>query len=396
MKTKKTVGVFFGSKSAEHEISVITGQLVINTLKKLGYKVIPVYITKQGKWIIDEKLSNISFFTQNPDFIESPEKYIKSNFSVDFTNTGKIIVRTYGKLFPTTYEIDIAFPALHGTFGEDGTIQGIFEMLNVPYVGCNVTSSAIAMDKSLTKELISFHGIPTPDFITFNKDEWKLDKDKLIQKIQSKLKLPVFVKPPHTGSSIGISKVKSWNDLENAIEVGFFYDNKILVEQGIENTLDLTCCVIGVDKPIASLIQQSEFKSDLFDFNEKYINDGGAQTGNSTKNLIIPANIDSETTEKIRNTAINVYKIIGTTGVARVDFVMDSQTNEFFVTEVNPLPGTLYHHLWKASGIEVEELVENLIEYALQTHMEKNEIEYTFKSDVLNNLKGQKLKTVTE
>jgi D-alanine-D-alanine ligase len=203
----------------------------------------------------------------------------------------------------------------------------------------------------------------------------------------------VFVKPVHLGSSIGIGKVKAGDikDLENKIEVALHYDDKVLVEEGVENLMDVTCCVIGNNELRASLLQESVFKDDLFDFEDKYISDGGSQTGKAVNNLIIPARLDEATTSAIQNTAIKVYKALGCSGIARVDFLYNKQTKEFFANEVNPLPGTLYHHLWKASGLELDELLKELIKLAEEKSEQKKEINFTFESSVLTNLGKGKL-----
>jgi D-alanine-D-alanine ligase len=250
----------------------------------------------------------------------------------------------------------------------------------------------MAMDKALTKIVMKDAGVPTTKFIYFYKQDWEASKSAVSQSV-NQLKFPVFVKPVHLGSSIGIGKVKPGDvkDLENKIEVALHYDEKVLVEEGVENLMDVTCCVIGNNELRASLLQESVFKDDLFDFEDKYISDGGSQTGKAVNNLIIPARLDEATTSAIQNTAIKVYKALGCSGIARVDFLYNKQTKEFFANEVNPLPGTLYHHLWKASGLELDELLKELIKLAEEKSEQKKEINFTFESSVLTNLGKGKL-----
>jgi D-alanine-D-alanine ligase len=387
---KKNIGVFFGSQSPEHDVSIITGQLIIAGLKGLGYPVVPVYITKQGKWMIGEHLGEMKIFT-NPS-LTLPLKG-EGKWWLDMEESvGKMVFKKKG-LVGKTIIIDLAFPALHGSFGEDGTIQGLFEMLGVPYVGCDVTSSALAMDKALTKQMYTQHQIPTTKFVYFFKEDWEKNRELVKQKIRELEKYPLFVKPVHLGSSIGIGKVKDEKELEHRVEVALYYDHKVLVEEGVENLMDVTCCVIGNETPQASLLQESVFAAELFDFEEKYLKQGGAQTGKATDNVIIPARLDEATTKAIQDMAKQVYKILGCSGIARVDFLYDKQIKKFFANEVNPLPGTLYHHLWKASGLELPELLEKLIKFAQEKYEQNRQINLTFQSSILQHLNSKKLKS---
>lgn len=393
----KTIGVFFGSGSPEHDISIITGQLIIAGLKGLGYPIVPVYITKSGKWLLGEDLGNLKFLVDTiaaPSPRPSPargeggkygEYYLDMEESV-----GKMVFKKKG-LLGQSITIDLAFPALHGSFGEDGKIQGMFEMLGVPYVGCDVTSSAISMDKALTKQIYQAHNLPTTKFIYFYRQDWGADRGAIINQVKQ-MRWPVFVKPVHLGSSIGIGKVLPGNekDLENKIEVALHYDDKVLVEEGVENLMDVTCCVIGNEHLTTSLLQESVFNKDLFDFEEKYLRDGGAQTGKAQNSLVIPARLDGNVTVQIQDMAKQVFKILGCSGIARVDFLYDKQTKEFFANEVNPLPGTLYHHLWEKSGLKLDALLEKLICLAEEKYEQKRQISYTFESSVLKNLGGGK------
>ena len=387
---QKNIGVFFGSGSTEHDISIITAQLIIAGLKGLNYQVTPVYITKQGKWMLGEELGNLKLFTDPNKKAEDEKKYYEYYLDMQ-KSVGKMVFKRKG-FAGKSITIDLAFPALHGTYGEDGTIQGMFEMLGVPYVGCDVPASAVSMDKALTKIVMKDAGIPTTKFIYFYKSDWEAGRSGIIEKIKI-LRWPVFVKPVHLGSSIGIGKVKAgdFKDLENKIEVALHYDEKVLVEEGVENLMDVTCCVIGNNELRASLLQESVFKSDLFNFEDKYISDGGSQIGKAVNNLVIPARLDETTTSAIQNTAKQVYKALGCSGIARVDFLYNKQTKEFFANEVNPLPGTLYHHLWKASGLELDDLLKELIKFAEEKYQQKREITFTFESSVLTNLGKGKL-----
>lgn len=381
----KTIGVFFGSRSAEHDVSIITGQVIINGLKKLGYPVVPVYISKTGEWCLGENLDTLKNFVEATN-IDSKNKA----YYVDLEQShGKIVFKQKGMMGKEVV-IDIAFPAFHGTFGEDGTIQGLFEMLWVPYVGCGVPTSSIAMDKVLTKQMLQSQQIPTTKFIWSYKSEWEQGKNVLNEQAQQ-LKLPVFVKPAHMGSSIGISKVKSWADLENALEVAFHYDDKVLVEEGVESVVDVTCALLETDIDIqASLLQESSFAGDMFDYNTKYLenqNQGSVQSG---QNVIIPARVSEESTKQIQTWSKDIFRTLGGNGTMRVDFLINGETNEIFANEINPLPGTLYSHLWEKSGVPLPQVLEHLLASAQRTHAERSSLLYTFDSPILKQLKGAK------
>lgn len=399
-KNDKNIGVFFGSGSPEHDISIITGELIIGGLKKLGYAVTPVYITKAGKWMVGEELGSLKVFADPAAKVEDQKKLFEYYLDLELS-VGKMVFRRKG-MMGKSIVIDLAFPALHGSYGEDGTIQGLFEMLGVPYVGCDVPASAVAMDKALTKILMKDAGIPTTKFIHFTKADWDSDpsassgpggKQAIIGKIKSELKFPVFVKPVHLGSSIGIAKIKEGDnkELEFRIEVALHYDNKILVEEGVENVMDVTCCVIGNSELQTSVLQESVFSNDLFDFNDKYLNEGGAQLGKGQNSLVIPARLDAGITSAIQNTAKEVYRALGCSGIARVDFLFEKISGKFYANEVNPLPGTLYHHLWKASGMELSQLLEKLIKFAEEKYQQKRSVNFTFESNVLKQLNSNKL-----
>ncbi len=381
----KTIGVFFGSRSPEHDVSIITGQLIISGLKECGYNVIPVYIDKSGKWYSDFKLGSMKFFTQSHADLD---KKLES-FNIDFNKSSGKMVKQSGFL-KSKATFDIAFPAFHGQNGEDGTFQGLCEMLNVPYVGCDVTSSAITMDKVLTKMIYKANNIPTVDFVYFNLNDWRVDKKNIIQKIKP-LNFPVIIKPARLGSSIGISKAKNQKELEFGIEVALHYDEKVIVEKAIDDLMDVTCCLIGNDEPIPSLLQESVFSSGFFSYEDKYLKGGGAQTGNATQSIIIPARLDKKITKEIQDAAKKAYQVIGCSGIARVDFLYDKKTKKWYANEINTLPGTLYHHLWKKSGIPFPDLLKKLIGFAEEKYQKKKQITYTFNSNILTQASSNKL-----
>ncbi|MGC8880773.1 MAG: D-alanine--D-alanine ligase family protein [Minisyncoccia bacterium] len=384
---KPTIGVFFGSRSPEHDISIITGELIVSGLKGLGYKVMPVYFSKDGTWYINEKLGELSFFQKDIwDFKNWHRFYLDLEKS-----KGKLALKQK-EIFGKTIIIDIAFPAFHGRYGEDGTIQGLWEIFNIPYVGCDVSACAIAKDKILTKLLYQANNISTIDFVYFYNYEWEKSKEEILKNINKNLHYPLFVKPARLGSSIGITKVKEEKELIESIEAALYYEEKVLVENGIEKVRDFTCAILGnYDNLFATFIQESLYEKDFFSFEDKYLKQGGAQTGKALEKIVIPAQIPQKLTQEIQVTAKKIFRLIGGNGIARIDFLYDEKNNKVYANEINPLPGTLYHHLFKKSGLELNDLLQKLIDLALERHKDKNKLITTFNSSVLKSgsLKGK-------
>ena len=379
------IGVFFGSRSPEHDISIITGQLIIAGLRKLNHQITPVYLDKEGIWRIGDDLGSLKTFSDHKD-LSGFEKYF-----LDLEKSqGKLVFRKKG-LTGKEIVIDLAFPAFHGANGEDGTAQGMFEMFNVPYVGCNVASSAVAMDKVLTKLFYKAQGIPTTEFTHFTLQDWQADKISVIKNITAKLKWPLFVKPPLLGSSIGINKANNEKELEFAAEVALHYGNTVLVEEAVENLMDVTCAVRGLENPQPSLLQESVYSQELLSYNDKYINDGGAQTGKSSKSVVIPARLEAQTTKEIQDLSVKIFQTLGCSGIARFDFLYNAETKKYYANEINPLPGTLYHHLWAKSGVELAALLQGLIKAATDAHTAKKRYTSTFESDIWKTVASSKL-----
>jgi len=379
------IGVFFGSRSPEHDVSIITGEFIISGLKKLNYEVTPVYLDKQGRWFLSDKLSKLSFFKDGGDVDKLKPYMLDLEKSV-----GKMVFKQKG-IIGKEIIIDLAFPAFHGQNGEDGTIQGLFELCNIPYTGCDVASSAITMDKVLTKEFYLAHDITTTKFVSFSANDFSNDKAKIIQKIEE-LKYPLFVKPARLGSSIGIGKAKNKEELEQAIEVALHYENKILVEEGVEDLMDVTCAVLGNENSKASVLQESLFNEDLFSYEDKYLDEGGAQLGKAEDKLKIPARLDEDTTKKTQELAVKIYKLLGCSGTSRVDFLYNKKERIMYANEINTLPGTLYHHLWKKSGVEFEELLKELIQLGQDKYEAKQKLTSSFESAILKQANSMKLK----
>lgn len=381
----KTIAVIFGGRSVEHDVSIITAHIpVIDTLLASGkYDIWPVYIAKDGSWYSSKKMNDLAYF-KTPDFEEHLAREKKVQLSFD---RGLSLV--WPSIIQKTVKIDVVFPAMHGTFGEDGSLMGLLRMANVPYVGCDTTSSAVAMDKVLTKQVLAQEGIPLVPSVWFTKREWLEDGARVREKI-SKLKMPLFIKPAHLGSSIGITKVKNAAELENALEVALHYDDKILVEQGVENLIEVTLPIMGDDAIRTALVERPLNKTELFDFDSKYMSGEKKGGGANSAYSEIPADIEEDITRQVVELGKKVWGIIGCSGIARVDFLIDSTTKKVYVIEVNTMPGSLYHHNWKRAGVSDMELVLGLVKMAENRFEAQKNVNHTFRSEILNKVGGPK------
>lgn len=385
--TNKTIGVFFGGQSPEHEISVITGEFVIAELQKKGLKVVPVYVGKKGNWYSSDEIGKLSFFKGDYEAILSKQ----TEYFLDIPASQKKLVLKEQKAFGAkSITIDFAFPTFHGMYGEDGTAQGLYEFFRVPYAGCGVYTSSVAIDKGITKKTLSQLGVNTTKFVVLEKQNY--NAESALAEIKSKLGMPLFVKPARAGSSIGISKVKSYETLSDALDLAFHYDSKIVVENSVENIVDLTCAALRHNETvIASEIQESKFASDLFDFSGKYLEDGGAQTGNATSNLVIPASVNPEITMEVKRITKMLFEELHANGTMRVDFLLNKETGELYANEINTLPGTLYHHLWDKTGIKIGEVLDAMITDGMNRWNLTDRMAVNFKTDVLNAANSMKL-----
>ena len=383
---KKTIAVIFGGKSAEHDVSIITAHNpIIQSLIAIGdFDVLPIYISKNGIWYSDKAMNDLAFFKQN-NFESKLSDKNKINISL---NDGLWII--WNGILQKKVKIDIAFPAMHGTYGEDGSLMGLLRMANIPFVGCDMFASAVAMDKVLTKQIVSTENIPIVPYVWFTKYDWKIKKAQIKEKI-SKLKLPFFIKPVHLGSSIGISKIKIISELENAIEVAFHYDDKVLVEEGVENLIEVTLPIIGNSELQFAGIERPLNKTEFFDFSEKYL--AGGKKSNELNNSYseIPAKISDDLSKQVLDFGQRTYKALGCSGIARIDFLINSETKQIYMNEVNTLPGSLYIHNWKKVGVSAVELIKKLINFAEERYADNSNITHTFNSSILEKNNNNKI-----
>jgi D-alanine-D-alanine ligase len=388
----KRVGVVFGGRSVEHEVSVITGMQVIENIDKSKYEVVPIYITKDGKWLTGESLKEYNTFKKG-DFKDAKEILISPNHGDNNLYAHPNTVGLFGK--KVIDKIDVIFPALHGTYGEDGSIQGLFELMNIPYAGGGVLASSVGMDKILMKDVYKANGIPVVDYHWFYRSNWKTNNEKIIADIEEKLAYPLFVKPANLGSSIGINIAKDREGLIEAIEVAVAYDRKIIIEKAVENPREINCAVMGYDEEVeTSLCEEPLGWKDVLTFEDKYVKSnakGGKSTG---ERRIIPAEIEDNIREEIESLAKRAFTVIDAAGCSRIDFLID-ENKKVYVNEINTLPGSIGFYLWEGKGISFAKLIDKLINIAIITHKEKDNNIYSYDSDLFNKISyGGKMKKV--
>jgi D-alanine-D-alanine ligase len=348
------VGVLFGGRSGEHEVSLASARSIMDNINRDKYDVVPIGITKDGEWIVGGDpmkalASGLTAESSPAALLADPSR--GGVWNIDATAEEKALQTSEPEITAVRLaKLDVVFPVLHGTFGEDGTVQGLLELASVPYVGCGVMASAVAMDKAICKEIWRAQGLPVLPFLVIKRKAWKQTPAKVIERILSKLSFPIFVKPANLGSSVGVSKVHDEAELAPALDAAARYDRKIVVEQGID-AREIEVSVLGNDDPIASIAGEVIPCREFYDYRAKYIDDDSE--------LLIPAPLDEEMMDQVRQMAVTAYKALDCAGMARADFLLDKVTGELWVNELNTIPGftqiSMYPKLWEATGMRQRE-----------------------------------------
>jgi D-alanine-D-alanine ligase len=359
------IGVVFGGQSVEHEVSLVSAASVINALDKNKYEVIPIGIAPAGQWLSSNDALHLLKEKQYLDLgmeqliVPDPRK----QSLVAISGNGDM-----GKA------LDVIFPVMHGRLGEDGAIQGLLELADLPYIGPGVLGSAVGMDKVIQKELLLRAKIPVAPSVWFTYEEYKSKQKKIIKEIEKKLKYPLFVKPSNSGSSIGISKVHGRNELLAAVELAAQFDRKILVEQGIRNAREIECGVLGNDQPAATVPGEIVPSNEFYDYDAKYV-DGKSDS-------VIPAKLPKAVVNKIQQYALEAFRALDCAGMARVDFLVTKKTDRIYLNEINTIPGftsiSMYPKLWQASGLSYPDLLDRLIQLAIERHKTKKQLKTTY------------------
>ncbi|HQX55124.1 MAG TPA: D-alanine--D-alanine ligase family protein [Pyrinomonadaceae bacterium] len=366
---KKTIGVIFGGRSGEHDVSIRSAKTVIEQIDSSRYHVVPVAITNDGRWLSGtESLALFPAITQ----AKYRERFGEpSKLPISLTGDTKQHGLTTMEIPGGTIPLDVIFPVLHGTYGEDGTIQGLFEMADIPYVGCGVLASSTGMDKVFMKTLFRDAGLPMCNYVWFLRREWETAAEAVVTQVESKIGYPCFVKPANLGSSVGVSMAVDSESLRTAISLAAEYDRKIIVEEGLDMR-EIECAVLGNDKPEASLPGEyiiRDASKKFLDYTEKY-----AGTGNNE--FIVPSPVSDELVAKIRHYAVAAFKSIDGSGLARVDFFLRNDTGALLVNEINTLPGLTdasgYPKMWAGTGIDFAAVIDRLIVLAIERHADRS------------------------
>jgi len=400
--SKIRVGILFGGRSGEHEVSLLSAASVLDAIDKEQYEVVPIGITKEGRWVTAGRAEQL--LRSNNIGQGHEERHLRAG-DPDYTPGAAVLAKGESVVVPpvpvhsttgamTSFEpdggaavarrwtdnvikVDVVFPVLHGTFGEDGTIQGLLELADIAYVGAGVLGSAAGMDKDVMKQLFRSAGLPLVKHVTVLRRDWERDPRKVQRLVETKLKYPVFVKPANLGSSVGISKAHNHQELPAAINTAAEFDRKIVIEQGVggkkHKARELECSVLGNDEPVASLPGEVVPGKEFYDYAAKYLEEGSQ--------LIIPAKLTKAQTRQVQEMAVGAFQAVDCAGLARVDFLMDPQSKKIYVNEINTMPGftaiSMYPKLWAASGVSYPELIHRLIQLALERHQDKKRNKYS-------------------
>ena len=393
---KIRVGILFGGRSGEHEVSLLSAASVLQAIDKDKYEVVPIGITKEGKWLTATDAENLlqgklvieprhlragdpeitqpaAVLAQGEAVVVPPEPVHRESGLVPFQTDAALLRRASDRAI----NVDVIFPVLHGTFGEDGTIQGLLELADIAYVGAGVLGSAAGMDKDIMKSLFIAAGIPIVKHVTILRSAWENESKKGQKLVESKLRYPVFVKPANLGSSVGISKANNRKELGPAIEEAARFDRKIVIEQGVggkkSKAREIECSVLGNDDPVASIPGEIVPVKEFYDYNAKYLDEGSE--------LIIPAKLNKAETKKVQELAIRAFKAVDCSGLARVDFLMDPATRKIYLNEINTMPGftaiSMYPKLWGASGLDYPDLIDRLIQLGIERHTDNKRNQYS-------------------
>jgi D-alanine-D-alanine ligase len=395
MAKKIRVGVLFGGRSGEHEVSLLSAASVLNAIDRNKYEVVPIGITKEGRWLTSVHAERLLEGKHREDkSLRAGDPEATASAAVLASGDAVIVppVPTSGadqhSLIPFSgnesagtakhaIDVDVIFPVLHGTFGEDGTIQGLLELADIPYVGAGVLGSSAGMDKDIMKRLFAAAGLAIVNHVTVLRSQWREDPRRVTKQIEKRLKYPVFVKPANLGSSVGISKAHTRKELPAAMDLAASYDRKIVIEEGVggkkRKAREIECSVLGNDSPEASIAGEIVPVKEFYDYAAKYLDEGSE--------LIIPAKLSKRRMKEVQEMAIAAFQAVDCSGLARVDFLLDPKSDKLYLNEINTMPGftsiSMYPKLWAASGVEYPKLIDRLIQLALERHAEKKKNQYS-------------------
>ena len=384
---KKQIGVIFGSRSCEREVAIISAVQLMRHADRDKYDIIPVYISDDGNWYTGDKLADIQTYRPfHPD-----QKGIMRVFPDLSSGSGALLtIRKESGLFAKerieiAARIDAYIIVMHGLNGEDGTLQGLMELINVPYTSTGVAGSALGMDKIMMKQFFQGAGLPVLPGLSFTRSGFSREPEAVLNKVEKELGFPVFVKPANLGSSIGVSRADDTKSLADSLELAFEYDRRVLVEKGLDKPIELNCSVMGYDDVVeASPIEMPLNNDEFLDFKDKYLASGGSK-GMASLHRVLPAPIEDELTNEIQDLSRTIFRMLDCKGVVRIDYMFDKHSEKLYITEINTIPGSLAFYLWENAGVPYSTLIDRMIGFAEKAHADKNQSNYAYSSDILKN-----------
>ena len=383
---KTTVGVIFGGRSVEHDVSVVTGNQVMRAFDESQYDVVPIYVSRDGRWYSGEPLLKLENFKD--DEVVSHKGVHNVVLSPSVQHHGLIIEPVSSWMQRSVVQrLDVVFPAIHGSHGEDGTLQGLIELADIPYAGCGVLGSALCNDKVISKAVLQQNGIPVVAGDVVVRSEWLDNRDDTLQRLQEKIGLPMFVKPATLGSSIGVGRAVDLDTLAVSLDIALNFDRRALVEKAVKDPIEINCAVMGYDASFqASVLEQPVSWDDYLTYEEKYMRGGG---GMKSQERIIPAPISDAMTERIQNMTIEAFKALDGRGIARIDFILESdqgvltEDSPVYLNEVNTMPGSLAFYLWQETGMSQSEVVDNLVKLGRDAYADKRRNTYNYQTSLI-------------
>lgn len=385
---KTNIGVFFGGRSTEHEISVISANQAMHAIDRERFDVTPVYITKQGRWYTGEALLDIASYRDIPALLNKCEEVYMRPIYNDYS-----IYRTRRKMFGSDVvtKLDVVIPVLHGSNGEDGTFEGILDSIGIPYAGCDVLASANGMDKITMKMILQASGIPVVNYVWFTDKEWSARRDDIIADIEKRLNYPVIVKPANLGSSVGIGRSRNREELLSRVDDARRYSSRIIVEHMVDNLQEINCSVLGdCDDYQTSVLEEPVKSGEILSYQDKYMGGTKGAKGMQASAKRIPAELPADETAKIQFYAGETFRVLSCHGVSRVDMIIDRDTRDIYVNEINTIPGSLSFYLWEASGITFDKLMERLVALALKRKREQSSKTDSYDQNIFSMGRGVK------
>lgn len=379
---KTNIGVFFGGRSTEHEISVISASQAMHAIDRDKYDVTPIYISKQGRFYTGDALFDVANYRDIPSLLaKCTQVYMEPSYG-DY-NLYRVKKPMFGSAVLTT--LDVVIPVLHGSNVEDGIFEGVLETIGIPYAGCNTLASANGMDKITMKMILRESGVPVIDYVWFTDKEWFKKRDELIARIEDKIGYPVIVKPANLGSSVGIGRAANREQMIEKIEVAEKYSSRIIVEHMVDNLKEINCSVLGdCDEYQMSVLEEPIKSAEILSYEDKYMGGTKGTKGMQASQKRIPADLPKDMTDRIQYLAGETFRVLGCHGVSRIDFIIDDDTKEIYVNEINTIPGSLSFYLWEATGLKFDQLMDRLVKLALKRKREQGQKTVSYDQNIFS------------